>query len=71
MNSPELSRVESRLMLRPTVSRPVRFGTKHPPGTYEQIFITVRQLRALPLKKRRVCHLQQMLALSRAVIFGS
>jgi hypothetical protein len=75
-NSIQLSRVESSLMLRLTVNRPLCLQRKHPSGANDQIFITVRQLRvcrhwALSLTRGRICRLQFLLALAIAVILRS
>jgi hypothetical protein len=68
--------VESSLMLRPKISRPVCLGIKHPFESCDQMFITVRELRvgwygALSLMRGRIWHLQLMLALASPVILGS
>jgi hypothetical protein len=71
-----LASLSLSLTLLPTVSRPVYLGIKHPSGSYDQIFITVRLLRvcwcgALSLTTGRVCSLQMLLALANSVIFRS
>jgi hypothetical protein len=63
-------------MLRPTISRRVCLEIEHPFEAYDQIFITVRQLRlcwcgALSLTRGPVCRLQLLMALANAVILGS
>jgi hypothetical protein len=62
-----------KVILRPAVSRAVCNGVRHPSGAYDQIHITVRQLRLClcgehSLTRRRVCSLQLPLVLASAVI---
>jgi hypothetical protein len=73
--SPSLS-LSPSLILRPTVSQPVCFGIKHPSEAWDQIFITVGELRpsfllAPSLTRGRVCLLYMLLVLASAVFLGS
>jgi hypothetical protein len=72
----KLVEVEVEVKLRPTFSRPVRLGVRHPTGTRDQFFflleIFFRQLRvcyfvAPCLTRGRFCNLLLLMVLARAV----
>jgi hypothetical protein len=75
-----LNRIKVEVILRPTVSRLVYLGIRHPFDTCDQFLsyflIIFVQLRICcygtpSLTRGRVCSLQLLLGLSSAVIFGS
>jgi hypothetical protein len=68
-------KVKIKVTLRLTSSQSVSLGVEHPPGAYDQIFITVWQLRSsvlwTPLTTGRVCLLCMLLVLASTVFLGS
>jgi hypothetical protein len=72
----QLTGSESESYITTDGQSPICVGVKNPSGAYDQIFITVRELRvcwcgALCLTRGRVCRLQILLILASAVTFGS
>jgi hypothetical protein len=70
------NQVKVKIMLWPTVSRPVCLGIKHPCGAYDQIFITVRTVMCLLMwgafsDKRTGLPFTAAAGLASAVILGS
>jgi hypothetical protein len=51
LNDVSLASLSLSLILRPTVSQPFCLGIKHPSGAYDQVFITVRQLRVVDVER--------------------
>jgi hypothetical protein len=69
-------KVKVKVMLLPTVNRPICIGIRHPSGARYQAFITVGQLLvpwcgALPLTREWVYTLQLLQVLASAVVLGS
>jgi hypothetical protein len=71
-----IAELEVEVKLRPTVSRPVRLGVRHSPGTHDQFLfllnVLFRQLRVCyfvthSLTRGRVCNLPLLLVLASAV----